>query len=142
MPLETQGIARSQKAEDHVFGGTPGNECDILVDDLYYKRNEIEWFVDEIAPTASAFFVSKCKHYKRIFIDFDGYMNSSMWEEKRKSILERDGYKCTFCGSAKNLRVHHITYENIPYEKDGDLITVCNKCHEKLHTIDLTRKRK
>lgn len=30
------------------------------------------------------------------------------WREKRMHILERDGYKCTICGSEKNLVVHHV----------------------------------
>ena len=130
-----------QRAEDHVYGGVPGNECDFLIEDLLNEEGGIEWFVDEVAPLTNAFFVSECKHYKRLFIDFDEYMKSSMWREKREQILKRDGYKCTFCGTAKNLRVHHITYVNIPYEKDEDLITVCDKCHKKLHRIDIARKK-
>lgn len=127
---------------DHIFGGTPGNECEQLIDDLLNNEDEIDWICEEVAPEENGFFVKKCKYYKRIFIDFNEYLNSSMWAEKKKGILERDGYKCVLCGSAKNLHVHHITYENLPFEKDEDLITVCNKCHEKLHKMDIARKRK
>jgi hypothetical protein len=30
--------------------------------------------------------------------------------------------------------VHHITYERIYAEDLDDLITVCNRCHEKVHS--------
>ena len=81
-----------------------------------------------------------CNDYKRIFIELDDYLDSTGWAEKRKRILERDGFKCRLCGSAKNLRVHHITYENVPFENDDDLLTVCDKCHKDLHSTDIARK--
>jgi predicted HNH restriction endonuclease len=43
------------------------------------------------------------------------------------------------CRSAKNLSVHHITYENIGFEKMDDLISVCKECHKKLHEHDSVR---
>ena len=63
------------------------------------------------------------------------YLRSDKWREIRKKILERDGYKCKFCGSTENLRVHHKSYESI-YEEEfalNDLITLCDKCHSELH---------
>lgn len=49
-------------------------------------------------------------------------------------MLERDGYKCTKCGSRKRLEVHHI----VPLSKGGspwpkNCKTLCRKCHIKLH---------
>lgn len=106
-----------------------------------YAPNLIE-VGDPFIDGAKNIIVLDCQFYKRIFIDFDEYINSEMWEGTREQILDRDGYQCVFCGTAKNLRVHHITYENIPFEKDEDLITVCNKCHNRLHKIDIARKKK
>jgi hypothetical protein len=63
-------------------------------------------------------------------------LNSGKWKRKRLKILMRDGYKCTVCGSGKNLVVHHTYYT--PNAKvweypDASLITLCNDCHYKYH---------
>ncbi len=51
---------------------------------------------------------------------------------------ERDGYSCQYCGSTKNLQVHHIdnagsTITEIPDNNLDNLITLCTKCHMRLH---------
>jgi len=64
-------------------------------------------------------------------------LNALQWEKKRKKILKRDGYKCTVCGSSKNLRVHHTFYYKNhikPWEyPDKSLLTLCNDCHYEYH---------
>jgi 5-methylcytosine-specific restriction endonuclease McrA len=61
---------------------------------------------------------------------------TSSWSDISKSVLDRDGRRCTKCGCAgsKNnpLRCHHI----IPVSKGGqtvpyNLTTVCEHCHSK-----------
>lgn len=60
------------------------------------------------------------------------------WQELRLKVLARDGYKCRRCGA--NLRgvfyreVHHI----IALGRGGtnamsNLISLCDKCHDKQH---------
>lgn len=51
-----------------------------------------------------------------------------------KNIIERDGNKCTKCGSAEKLHAHHI----VPWNESEDLrfdldngITYCKSCHTK-----------
>lgn len=67
----------------------------------------------------------------------------STWEEKRKEIWERDGYKCRVCSKGvggTNHHVHHIKpvrkwdIENNLKEmnSDSNLITLCSSCHKKL----------
>jgi predicted DNA-binding transcriptional regulator YafY len=59
------------------------------------------------------------------------------WEERRNSILERDGYQCQQCdasGSDTILQVHH----NTPISEGGshkpsNLQTICRDCHAKEH---------
>ena len=63
------------------------------------------------------------------------------WQEKRLKILQRDEYRCKYCGSTDKLCVHHKYYLQYPnHEKvkpwnypDDALITLCNKCHYKVH---------
>lgn len=85
------------------------------------------------------FWVTGCAYYKKAAIDYYQYLRTKTWREKANERLKRDGYQCVLCGSAKNLSVHHITYENIGFEKMDDLISVCKGCHEKLHEHDSIR---
>ena len=76
------------------------------------------------------------KNYKAEEIDYYSYLKTQAWEEMRQKIFRRDGFKCVICHEAKNLNVHHITYENLGAEKESDLVTLCQACHEKVHSGD------
>jgi 5-methylcytosine-specific restriction endonuclease McrA len=71
--------------------------------------------------------------------DYSEQLLRPEWKLKRKAILKRDGYKCTVCGSKKNLHVHHTFYYDKfvpPWEYPNEsLITVCEKCHLEYHDI-------
>lgn len=58
------------------------------------------------------------------------------WQKLRHKVLERDGFKCTCCGSTENLSVHHVEYEDfIPWNTSMKyLITLCSSCHYKQHS--------
>lgn len=66
-------------------------------------------------------------------IDYNLYINSDEWRLKRNYILNKRGYKCERCFSKKNLQIHHITYENLGFELDNDLIILCKNCHQYVH---------
>lgn len=57
------------------------------------------------------------------------------WQQRRLLILERDGWKCTYCGNDKRqLEVHHKIYLDLPNPEDYPndlLITLCKTCHNK-----------
>ncbi len=60
------------------------------------------------------------------------------WKLKADSIRIRDKYECRICGATKTqLDVHHLRYimgrKAWEYD-DGDLVTLCHKCHEELHS--------
>lgn len=62
------------------------------------------------------------------------------WRQAREKALARDNYKCQKCGLAERLLVHHINYKgrNLGSQKDMDnrldnLVTLCHKCHNRLH---------
>lgn len=74
-------------------------------------------------------------------LSYGEMLKDSRWREKREKILNRDGYKCRWCGSGENLQVHHKYYSRYPngvkvepwnYPDDA-LITLCDKCHKKVH---------
>lgn len=66
--------------------------------------------------------------------DFYKTYQTTEWQRKKNSVLERDDYTCQICGSSSGImQVHHITYKhchgkayNAPM---GDLITLCEHCH-------------
>lgn len=54
------------------------------------------------------------------------------WQKLRLLIMQRDGFKCLFCGSeTKNLQVHHIVYKRRdPWDYPEYLYqTLCEDCH-------------
>ena len=73
------------------------------------------------------------------------YINSSKWKKIRQKRIEKDGYRCSLCGSAINLNVHHISYDRLGSEDLEDLVTLCRNCHCTLHDSNpkiTTLKRK
>lgn len=81
------------------------------------------------------------KHKEDWKAKYNNYLRSLQWKKRRDEILERDGYRCQWCGSTENLQVHHKCYfkdsrgEMFPpweYE-DKYLITLCGDCHKWWH---------
>ena len=64
-------------------------------------------------------------------ISYSEKLKHPLWQKKRLEIMQRDGFKCTLCGdNDTTLAVHHLAYENNPWEVDNSkLITVCKHCH-------------
>ena len=59
----------------------------------------------------------------------------SDWEELSRAVRERDGYRCSYCGSL-NLVLH--THHVIPLSRGGsnamsNLTTLCERCHRAKH---------
>ena len=64
--------------------------------------------------------------------DYQAYLDSPRWKEKRARIIKKAGGKCRFCGKPAT-QVHHESYKRRGKEKDVDLTAVCNHCHAMLH---------
>lgn len=70
------------------------------------------------------------------------YIHSEAWSKRRLEVLRRDRFRCQMCGTAKNLRVHHINYEHLGTDAElDDLITLCDTCHKKVHEEDIRKKQ-
>ena len=52
----------------------------------------------------------------------------------KRAIKERDRYTCQLCGEQEDLLVHHIDCDKNNSSSDN-LITLCRKCHSKVHHI-------
>lgn len=64
---------------------------------------------------------------------------SPKWQKKRLIILNRDKWKCRYCGDDKTeLHVHHLKYtgKNPEDAPNKDLITACADCHYAITDIN------
>lgn len=61
------------------------------------------------------------------------YLQSDWWKKTREERLRMDGYRCSWCGSEKDLNVHHYSYDYLGCEDAKELITLCEDCHDRLH---------
>lgn len=58
------------------------------------------------------------------------------WDDIRKKVYARDGYRCVLCGKKGKLHAHHIVPVKISKDNSlSNLVSVCNKCHRKLEQI-------
>lgn len=73
---------------------------------------------------------------------YQAYLESDEWKNKRIQLFILRGNKCEKCGSSKHIQVHHKTYKRIFNEKLSDLMVVCGDCHQKIHGITQTSKKK
>ena len=61
-------------------------------------------------------------------------MQSEKWRQLRRMAIKRDEHKCFICDNEKNLEVHHCVYpKDIFKTKLYCVITLCRKCHLKIH---------
>ena len=72
------------------------------------------------------------------------WINSEAWKRIRKKKLMDENLQCEMCGTAKNLQVHHITYEHLLVEDmfPDDLVVLCKNCHENVHAFDIVQKKR
>jgi 5-methylcytosine-specific restriction protein A len=61
-------------------------------------------------------------------------LDSEEYPILRKLVLERDGWRCQECGSARNLQVHHLRPRSqLGGDRMQNLITLCACCHGLCH---------
>ncbi len=53
----------------------------------------------------------------------------------RNAVLLRDKNQCRWCDEANNLIVHHLNHGKSTVDQ---LITLCRKCHNRIHLIEKT----
>lgn len=69
---------------------------------------------------------------------YEEYLQSEAWKVKRKNLIKTLGDKCFYCGSKKNINVHHKNYNNVGFETTNNVIIVCSKCHKEIHGKEKT----
>ena len=66
-------------------------------------------------------------------MNYDDYLQTEGWKEKRREALKYWDYKCALCFSNETLNVHHRTYCRLGSELPNDVIVLCEICHIKHH---------
>ena len=68
--------------------------------------------------------------------EYEKYMSSEAWKQKRLLVLKRDNYTCQArmngC-TMKAQHVHHVSYKFLGDEPLWDLQSVCVNCHRRIH---------
>lgn len=67
------------------------------------------------------------------YVDYKQYIQSEEWQEKRAQRLEFANHRCELCNCPDNLHVHHRSYDNLGDEPIGDLVVLCEECHDVFH---------
>lgn len=62
----------------------------------------------------------------------DRYYKTAHWQRIKELRLRHDNYRCVNCHTTTDLHVHHWRYDLFS-EKLGDLMTLCQTCHKRMH---------
>lgn len=66
-------------------------------------------------------------------MNYQEYLNSTLWQVIRRDALWGAGNKCSLCRFKEELEVHHLTYKNLGNERREDLQVLCARCHNDIH---------
>ena len=107
------------------------------------KENEFgEHSLGSVKKSPNA--ISQYKDFGNVdtFKEYQNYIRSDEWQQKRKQRLALDNHRCKNCGGKQGLEVHHKRYDGFLNESVvNDLITLCEDCHNRV-TLVSRKKRK
>lgn len=76
---------------------------------------------------------------------YSSYLKSSEWKAKRQRLYRDRKGRCEDCGKKlkSKYHAHHSTYARAGNEDLGDLVLLCERCHQKRHPgKKIARKKK
>ena len=76
---------------------------------------------------------------------YSSYLKSSEWKAKRQRLYRDRKGRCEDCGKKlkSKYHAHHSTYARVGNEDLGDLVLLCERCHQKRHPDKkIARKKK
>jgi 5-methylcytosine-specific restriction endonuclease McrA len=65
--------------------------------------------------------------------DYEAYLQTQEWADRRERIFKRANGVCEGCGEAPAEQVHHLTYEHCGNEFLWELVAICRRCHVSVH---------
>lgn len=69
-------------------------------------------------------------------VDYQEYITSPRWRRLRNAYIVVYKSRCWCCTKQHHprlLNLHHLSYERLGHEADGDLELCCLKCHNDIH---------
>lgn len=63
---------------------------------------------------------------------YKDYLSTHHWRSFSRNMRIAVG-KCSECGDTKKSTTHHLNYDNIGNEKEGDVQVLCWSCHRSKH---------
>lgn len=78
----------------------------------------------------------KQKERNAFFLEYNLYLKSETWMNKRTLVLKRDNYTCQSCLISQATQVHHTTYRHVYNELLFELVSVCKQCHDLITKLD------
>ena len=61
------------------------------------------------------------------------YYMTPHWNKVRMERRARDMSQCVLCSLASDLQCHHVSYAKLFAEPLEDLLTLCGRCHDRVH---------
>ena len=71
--------------------------------------------------------------YEKWLRQYNAYLETPEWKQKRKLVLLRAQGTCEGCRLAPATEVHHLVYTHVGEEFLFELAAVCGPCHKRLH---------
>jgi hypothetical protein len=74
-------------------------------------------------------------------MNYQNYLKTKYWKNKRKEVLMKQGNKCRICGSGTNIQIHHRRYKLLNGESvlgkeiNAILLPICDDCHNLWHKL-------
>jgi len=99
----------------------------------------------KLAPKKQIYCSHKCyvrEQYRRHSYRKENRKDQVGFRTVKPIVLERDGEKCTLCGSTDNLHVHHFDNSgnsDHPNNDPTNLTTLCRGCHNGFHRVNLVK---
>lgn len=104
------------------------------------KENGVEWIstATEILEKHGAILrksILTSPNEEGVKRNYRKYLKSERWKELKDKALERDHFLCIKCNRKAQV-VHHKDYERLGSPDEiHTLVSLCHKCHKKIHEI-------
>lgn len=75
---------------------------------------------------------------------YSEYLKSPEWKAKRQRLYRDRNGRCQDCGKKlkSKYHAHHSTYARVGNEDLGDLVLLCERCHQERHPDKKIARRK
>ena len=149
--LEKFSISIRNHKESNVISGASYSRRKSTQEEKYSRIEKLRTGLNiECLNCGKEFYVPKCRlnstkycsiycfyQYKREHVDRNqDWRDYPEYDEWRKLVYKRDGWKCMICGSKEKINAHHIfeaiNFEELRFDVNNG-ITICEKHHIKLH---------